>query len=60
MEVHSGINEYLRICQLSTIQVNTRVIKFTIKLQLQLNKMEGNVFNNCLFNDNVSSSHYIA
>jgi len=43
-EVYSGINGYLRICQLRTIQVNTRVIKFTIKLQLQPNMIESNVF----------------
>ena len=48
----------MRICQLSTIQVNTRIIKFTIKPQLQLNMIQGNVFNNCLFND-VSSSQII-
>jgi hypothetical protein len=36
--------------------MNARVIKFTIKLQLQLNMSEGNVLNYCLFNDNVSIS----
>jgi len=41
------------------MQVNTRAIKFTITIQSQLNMIEGNVFNNCLFNDNVSGSQII-